>query len=297
MRKTAYLFLGVLVLGASLLLMKAFSGDVVLVNNFIVAGISIHYYGLILGLASLSAYILARHRAEKYGITASEVDDISMWVIISGFIGARFYHVVSSWDYYIFNPVEAFFVWNGGLSIFGAILGGLVGLYFYRKFKNSNLKYFSILDWLAPSVILGQIIGRFGNLVNYEAYGIPTDLPWKMFVPLINRLSPYEAFEFFHPLFLYEALAGLLILLILLNFSRLNKYLNLPRFSGQIFWLWIGLYGLVRIFTEYLRVDSPYLGSFKQNMLVAALMVGVAVFLTIINIRNQKKVEHESIPS
>lgn len=295
MRKVVYLILVVLFIGLWLLMMNVFSGDVVFTNSFFVGEFSIHYYGLILGIAVLSAYLLAKRRANKFGISASQVDDISVWLIVSGFVGARLYHVASSWDYYITNPVEIFFVWNGGLSIFGAIIGGLIGLYFYKKFKSSNLNYFAMLDWLAPSIILGQVIGRFGNLVNYEAYGIPTNLPWKMFVPVANRLFPYEAFEFFHPLFLYEALAGLLILLILLNFSRLNKSLKLPKFSGQIFWIWIGLYGLVRIFTEYLRVDSPYLGSIKQNMLVAGLMVVTTIIVTMISIRNQKKTEHESI--
>jgi phosphatidylglycerol:prolipoprotein diacylglycerol transferase len=296
-KQTAYLLTAVLVLGAILLIMKVFSGEIVLANNFSVAGISIHYYGLILALASMSGYMMARQRAKKLGIPPAEVADIFVWVFVSGFIGARLYHVVSSWDYYIENPVEVFFVWNGGLSIFGAILGGLIGLYFYKKLKHLSLNYYVLLDWLAPSVMLGQIIGRFGNLVNYEAYGKPTELPWKMFVPVANRLFPYEAFAFFHPVFLYEALAGLLILLILLNFSRLNTLFNWPRFSGQIFWAWIGLYGFVRILTEYLRVDSPYLGLFKQNMLVAGLMIGVAIVVTTIKIRNHKKIAHGSIPS
>lgn len=283
--------LAALLIGAAgilLVLLKwVFPGEVVLPQSFSVANVQIHYYGLILGLAVLSSYFLARRRAPQFGVSYAQLDNIVITLIIGGFIGARVYHIFSSWDYYWHNPLQMLAVWNGGLSIFGAIIGGLVALVVYRHWTSMSVSMLKLLDWLTPSVVLGQIIGRFGNLFNYEAYGVPTNLPWKMFVPQSFRLPPYEMSMYFHPLFLYEALAGLLILAILLNFPSLAKRLKLPQTPGILFWLWLALYGLTRLITETLRVDSPYLFGVKQNLLAAGLMVLLALIMLIKAYRSQ----------
>ena len=256
-----------------------FPGDVILPQNFAVLGLRVQYYGLIMGLAVLSAYTLALHRAKDYSLTKDQVESIALALIIGGFIGARLYHVASSWEYYLASPSEIVMVWNGGLSIFGAVLGGLLALWLARRYLALKIPMSQLLDWLVPSLVLGQIIGRFGNLFNYEAYGAATNLPWAMFVPVQFRLPVVWAQSYFHPLFLYEALAGLLILVILLNFAGLAKKWPWLKFSGSLFWFWVGSYGFVRIFTEYLRLDSPYVGAYKQNLLVACAMLLIAIII------------------
>lgn len=265
---------GFLILGW--LVYFVFSGLILLPQTVNLFGLELRLYGLILGAAALGGYELARRRSELYGIPKAKIDNLAIVLIIFGVIGARLYHIFSSLDYYITNPDEIILIWQGGLSIFGAVLGGVIGVWLYQKYTSFKLPMFKILDWLVPSLVLGQIIGRFGNLFNYEAYGVPTSLPWGMFVPLEFRLETYQAVEFFHPLFLYEVLGSLLILLVLLNFSKLTVKFQWLNFNGSQFWAWVMLYGLLRIGTEGLRVDSPYFMGFKQNLMVAILMIIVA---------------------
>ncbi len=272
------ILIGSVVLVALLGLLKVyiFSGDVILPQFFSIFGLKIYYYGLCMALGVLVAYYFAKSRLESYGIKQSDLDNLVLILIINGFIGARLYHVFSSFGYYQNNWTEVFSVWNGGLSIFGAIIGGLLGVYAYQRFYmyETRVSLLKLLDFLAPSVIIGQIIGRFGNLFNYEAYGTPTNLAWKMFVPQIFRTPPYEVFEYFHPLFLYEALAGLLILILLI------KLVDIVR-TGQIFFIWLGLYSVVRFGTELLRLDSPYLFGVKQNLISSGLLIVVSVVVII----------------
>lgn len=258
------------------LVLYIFSGDIILPQFFSIFGLRIYYYGLFMALGVLVAYYFAKSRIEHYGIKQNDLDNIVLILIINGFIGARLYHVFSSFAYYQNHWPEILSVWNGGLSIFGAIIGGLIGVYAYQRFylAETQVSLLKLLDFLAPSVIIGQVIGRVGNLFNYEAYGVPTNLIWKMFVPQIFRTPPYEVFEFFHPLFLYEALAGLLILILLL------KLVDIVR-TGQIFFIWLGLYSLVRFGTELLRIDSPYLFGVKQNLISSAILAVVSFVLIV----------------
>ncbi len=270
-----WLFVGGFIFVALFLLVKyVFSGTVVLPQFFLVGSIKIYYYGLILALAVLAAYYFGRRRLSTINLEVSDFDNIVLTIIITGFIGARLYHVFSSFEYYQSHWSQIFYVWNGGLSIFGAIIGAVLGVFFYQRYYLTSTSFLKLLDFLAPSVILGQIIGRFGNLFNYEIYGPPTNLPWKMFVPVQFRIPPFETFQFFHPLFLYESLAGLLILIILIKWLGIAK-------AGQTFTLWLGLYGLLRLSTEFLRIDSPYLFGIKQNLLTAGVMIIVSVVLFI----------------
>jgi phosphatidylglycerol:prolipoprotein diacylglycerol transferase len=233
-----------------------------------------------MALAVGAGWWLATKRAPAYGIAYEQVDRILLLLIAGGFIGARLYHVVSSWQYYVAHPLDALKVWHGGLSIFGALFGGLIVLLFvvYRRKSFSSPKLLFVLDWLAPSVLLGQIIGRFGNLFNYELYGLPTDLPWKMFVPQTSQKSLFEVAQFyFHPLFLYESLAGLLILLVLIRYNDLSKKFGLVNSPGILFCIWLILYGITRLFIEQLRIQHSYIGDFSVNFIIGAGMVIVGL--------------------
>ncbi len=247
--------------------------NIIVPQYFSIGPLQIHYYGVFMALAVAAGYWLALKRAPKYGINQIEADKIIFWLVVGGFIGARLYHILSSAGYYWQNPVDILKVWNGGLSIYGAVLGGLVALLLYRKILHLT-SYTLYLNWLTPSLILGQIIGRFGNFFNYELYGYPTGMPWKMFVPPQFRLQGYEYFNYFHPLFLYEILGNLLIFILLLRFA------GRPR--GTTLFLWyLLLYNALRFFLEFLRIDSTLLGNFRVNAFVSLGLVIVATVLIV----------------
>ncbi len=246
-----------------------FSGSLILPRNINLFGLHIQYYGLILGAAALLGYWLSVRRAPVYEIKSEDLDTIIFIVLVCGFIGARLYHVVSSFGYYLQHPAQIIAVWNGGLGIFGAGIGGIIGLLAYIKFSK-KYSLIQLLDWLTPAVVLGQAIGRFGNFFNYELYGYPTNLPWKMFVPEQFRLPGYEQVSFYHPLFLYEAMGSLVIFIILI---RIN-----PR-TGHLFLLWLFLYNGLRFFLEFIRLDSVFHAGIRMNAVVAFGLAILAIIL------------------
>jgi phosphatidylglycerol---prolipoprotein diacylglyceryl transferase len=262
-----YTLASILVLsGLIYFLSQVFSGTVILPQTFNAGPLIVHYYGIILALAAASGFIFAIKRAPQFGVELKQAEDILSWVIIGGFIGARLYHVLSSFGYYYQHPIDTIKVWNGGLSIYGAVLGGIISLVICKKAFNFQLSTFSLLDWLAPSVVLGQIIGRFGNLFNYEAFGYPTNLPWKMFVPEMFRPAQYAAAGFFHPWFIYEALGNVVILVFLLKFRKFKA-------PGQVVFLYLLLYNSLRFCLEFLRIDSTFIYGFRLNALTSIILV------------------------
>lgn len=299
MKKLIY-SLGIVIL--AIFLYVVLSGRLILPQTFSLGPIVIHYYGIIMALAVGSGYYWAKKRAAKYSIDAKTADDIIFWLIVGGFIGARLYHVLSSFDYYRSYPIEIFKVWNGGLSIYGAVIGGCLALLIYQRFPEDRLLgepqktvFFRLLDWLTPSVILGQIVGRFGNLFNYEAFGYPTSLPWKMFVPFGFRPEGYLNFDFFHPWFLYEQV-GLLIIFYAIN--RLGKRQVDPRSSAtpmpgiikeqaSLFFYYLLLYNILRFGLEFLRIDSTFIGSFRLNSLSSLILTVIATYFIV----RRKKLE------
>ncbi len=258
---------------ASWALSPFFSGKVILPQSFGVGGLRVQLYGILLGLGALAGYWLAMRRKVLYNISESHADTMIFLSIVFGFIGARLYHVLSEFGYYVHYPAKIFAVWNGGLGIFGAAIGAILAIYLYQKYvlKTYSLSSFlNILDWLTPSIVVGQLIGRFGNFANYELYGYPTNLPWKMFVPVQFRVPPYELIQYFHPLFLYEAVGSLIILALLLRL-KVRK--------GTLFFMWILLYNVMRFFLEFMRIGSVTYGGIRVNVIVAAALAVLAVSL------------------
>ncbi len=258
-----------------LALYLVFTGKWILPQQFSLGPVTIRFYGVCLALAAVIAYAVVMRRRSAYDINQQQSDAIILFLLVSGFVGARLYHVVSELPYYLEHFALIPAVWKGGLSIFGAIIGGVVGLGVYLKFiarqKQFSLKELSnILDWLVPGVAIGQAIGRFGNLFNYEIYGYPTDLPWKMFVPARFRLPPYETSQFFHPLFLYESIISLIIALALIKLSPKLR-------GGSLFFLWLFLYNGMRFFLETMRFDSVLISGFKLSEIVAGVLVIVGL--------------------
>ncbi len=251
-----------------------FNGKIILPQFFYFKGVRIHFYGLFMGSAVGSAIFLARQRFKKY-LSENEFENATLFIVFSGFLCARLYHVISQYDLYVREPLNAFKIWNGGLSIYGALAGGLMAIVILKKYYSpiKRLNFREILDLCVPAVLLGQVVGRFGNLFNYEAYGIPTNLPWKMYVPEEFRVEKYLGQSFYHPVFLYEALLNFIFLLILLFLERKQTK------HGYLFFLYLLMYNSIRIFLEFLRVDSVIRYGFRVNALISAIIVIVSVYI------------------
>lgn len=267
---------------------RVFSGRILLPQTFAIGNFELRYYGLILAAAIVAAYAVARKRLDRYKISVRDADDLLFYALISGFIGARIYHILSDIQFYIHKPVEIFMVWHGGLSIYGAVIGGAFGAWLYYRAAmrraGTSIKFLAIADWLTPSLLVGQIIGRFGNFFNYELFGYPTNVPWKMYVPLHFRPPEYLSSAYFHPLFLYEALANGLILIFILR--RQNKKSR----PGTLFFSYVLLYNIVRLLLEFMRVDSVRLFGLRQNALVSLVLALAAAGYLIYHSHNETSI-------
>ncbi len=291
MSKYKIFFLGFFI-ALGYLLSLVFKGVIILPQSLHVGFLNLRFYGIFMSLAVLTSYGVATFRAKKFGIEKEIAEDLIFFSILGGFVGARLYHVVSSFDFYVRNVWQVFYVWQGGLSIYGAVLGGAIGLYLAKRKFNLNKTFTELLNWLAPSLLLGQIIGRFGNLFNYELYGYPTALPWKMFVPVSFRPVNYLTQSFFHPLFLYEQLGNLAILFFLLWLEKKPADSSPSNFFGalknNLFLTGILLYNIMRFVLEFIRIDSPILLGFRQNAVVSLIVVFIVLFLLFLNVRKSK---------
>jgi phosphatidylglycerol:prolipoprotein diacylglycerol transferase len=242
----------------------------------------IRYYGIILMLGVLAGAYLASVEARRRDEDPEIVWDGLIWVLIGGIIGARLWHILTpppsmvargiTTKYYLTHPLDALAIWNGGLGIAGAVIGGLIAIYFYgRKHKLNLLTW---VDIAAPGLALGQAIGRWGNFVNQELYGLPTDLPWAIYIDPQFRLPGFEAYEYYHPTFLYESLWSLGNMGVLLWLSRRQEGRLKP---GDIFLTYLVIYPLGRFLIEFLRLDSSQVAGLNANqvlMLVIALAAG-----------------------
>jgi phosphatidylglycerol:prolipoprotein diacylglycerol transferase len=244
----------------------------------------IHYYALILGLGIFAATWVTARRAKDYGYTSDDVWDALTWVFIPGLLGARLYHVLTptpasgiTTEYYLQHPVEIFAIWNGGLGIYGAIIGGALGLWVYTRRRHYSL--LRMLDLAAPAILLAQAIGRWGNFVNQELYGAPSSLPWAIYISPEHRLPGYEQYSTFHPLFLYESIWNLLAFVLLLNIAR--RFRPLLR-DGDLMLIYMILYGVVRFLLDFVRLDSNGGGALTTaQWLSLALCVLSAVVLVV----------------
>ena len=200
--------------------------------------------------------------------------------LISGVLGARIYHVISMWNYYINTPLEMVKVWHGGLSFFGAFLGAAVGIYIYSRWKGIPL--LAYIDIVAFTLPLSQSIGRIGNYINNELFGTPTTLPWKIYIPSNARPDIYKQNEYFHPLFAYEIIFNLILFGIL---NLLIKEDKIKIGTGKALGYYLIGYSLIRYFLEFLRTDSWLI-----NGLNIAQMACVILFSCGLYIKNRRVV-------
>ncbi len=249
--------------------------------------LSIHFYGLIIMIGALLAAWLTSRQAKKRGDNGDLVWDILPWILIAGIIGARLWHVFTPTDsnqsmglttsYYFSNPIAILRVWDGGLGIPGGVIGGILALYFYCKKKGINFSAWA--DYLAPGLALAQAIGRWGNFVNQELYGSPTDLPWKLFIEPQYRIAGFQDVEYYHPLFLYESIFNLINMGILLWVStKFSKKIK----PGDIFLLYVVIYPVGRFFLEFLRLDASSIGGLNANQTFMGILAVASVAYLII---------------
>ena len=232
----------------------------------------IRWYGILMATAIIVGLWLSYREAQKEGLPADDLVSAGQWAILAGLVGARAYEVIFNWDYYGQYPSKILAVWEGGLAIHGGlILGPLVGVWLAARW---HLPVLRSLDVAAPSIAIGQAIGRWGNFFNEEAFGRPTDVPWKLFISPPHRPPGYAGFDYFHPTFLYESLWDLAI------FAALALWLR-PQMRdrpGALFFSYIGLYSIGRFLIEGLRLDSFWVGAFRVPQLasLAGLLVAAA---------------------
>lgn len=230
---------------------------------FTLFGIDVMWYGVIIAAGLLLGIILSLKECRRIGFSEDTLIDFLLTVIPVGIICARLYYVAFTWDDYSQNLVEIINIRHGGLAIHGGLFGGIIAGLIFCKIRKIN--FFRIIDIIAPPVILAQAIGRWGNFVNQEAYGGPTNLPWGI---MVNGVKV-------HPTFLYESLGNIIIFFFLVWYRK-HKRKN----EGEVFALYLMLYSVVRFFVEGLRTDSlMFLGlRTAQIASIGMFLAGLAIF-------------------
>lgn len=219
--------------------------------------LSVKWYGIIMATAVLVATLMAINEGKKRHIMPDDFIDLLLWAIPIAFICARAYYVIFEWEYFSQHPNEIIAIWNGGIAIYGGLLGGLVVLYIFCKRR--NLSVWLMLDIIAPGVLGGQIIGRWGNFMNQEAHGAPTTLTFLQSLHLPNFIIQQMKIGgvYYQPTFLYESFFNLIGLILILGL-RHKKHLFK---QGEIFLTYVLWYSTVRFFVEGMRTDSLYIAN------------------------------------
>lgn len=232
----------------------------------------------------LLATWLSIREAKRWGEDPAFIADVLPWMVIAGVVGARVWHIFTppqsmvengiTTRYYLTHLFEAVAIWKGGLGIFGAVIGGAVTLWIYARIKGENaLRWFDII---APGLALGQAIGRWGNFINQEVYGLPSDLPWAIFIDKAHRLPGYTDVAYYHPLFLYESLWNLINMFVLLWIGR--KYKE-KLHKGSVFLSYLIMYGVGRFGLEFLRLDISTVEGVNANQAFVAFLAVLAAIL------------------
>lgn len=255
-------------------------------NHITIFGFSIAFYGIIIGIGMLLGITLAARDAERRGIGEDTVYDFALLGIVCGVIGARLYYVFFQWDNYRGNLLEILNLRAGGLAIYGGVIGGILSLMVYCKRKKQN--FLNLADSLILGVLVGQILGRWGNFFNAEAFGRYTNSLFAMQLrrdivnpimidsALLQHLIRVNGVDYIqvHPTFLYESVWNLCLLLFLL------RYRPKKRFTGEIFFLYLGGYGLGRVWIEGLRTDSLLVPG--TGIAVSQALAGVCVLVALL---------------
>jgi phosphatidylglycerol:prolipoprotein diacylglycerol transferase len=255
--------------------------------------IEIRWYGILIAIGLVVGIVLAYYIAKYRNLKADELINFAPFGIIGGVLGARLLHVLVNISYYSKHPASILAYRQGGLAIQGVVIGGVIALIIFTKVRKVSFWAFS--DVLVPGLAIAQAIGRWGNYFNQEAFGRPTSSSIGIFIAPENRPADYMSAEYFHPTFLYESIANMIlfIILILTHYwfkKKPNKYPD-----GLIFCVYLIIYSLYRIFIESYRIDSSYVGTIKVVYLISGATIIAAFVLAniLINRFNARKKEQE----
>ena len=227
--------------------------------------LTLHFYGIIIAVGLLLAVLYSCKRSKEFGLKEDDILDGVLWVTPFAIICARAYYVAFSWEEYAADPISVFYIWNGGIAIYGGVLGAVAGIWAICKYK--KVKMTTVLDIVLLGFLIGQSIGRWGNFFNREAFGAATEGITRM--GLFNMRT--GAWEYYHPTFLYESLWNACGFVLLHFLSKKRQY------DGQIALGYAAWYGLGRTWIEGLRVDSLYWGPFRVSQWLAAVSCVTAV--------------------
>ena len=238
--------------------------------------IKIYWYSITMLLGVLSGLLIAYIEIKRKKLDIKSFENMAFYAIIFGFLGARLYYVLFNLNYYLANPIEIIEVWNGGLAIHGGIIGACLAIYVYCK--KHTISFMEMIDICTPALLIGQVIGRWGNFFNSEAHGgiVTREFLEGLHLPefIINGMHINGVY--YHPTFLYESLLNLICFIVLL-ILRKNKKIHVGFITG-IYFIW---YGVVRFFIESLRTDSLMLGSFRMAQVISIVLIIVGVLLLI----------------
>ena len=238
---------------------------------FSLGPLNIHMYGLIISCGLIAAVLYACRRSKQFGLKEDDIIDGVLYVTPFAILCARIYYCVFSWDMYKDNPISILYIWEGGLAIYGGVLGAILGVVVFCKCKKISVA--ALLDLVALGFLIGQSAGRWGNFFNREAFGAPTESFLRM--GLFNNFT--GAVEYYHPTFLYESVWNLC------GFVMLHFLSKKRRYDGQIALGYAAWYGLGRAMIEGLRMDSLWWGPFRVSQLLAAVSCIAAVTVLVIN--------------
>ena len=250
--------------------------------------LTLPYHGLFVALGIAVGALLTWRELERRGYDGALALWALFFVVPAGLVGARLYHVLTEYDRYAERTASALQVWDGGLALYGAIAGGLLGLLVYCWFCGVGPLAFA--DAAAPGLAFGQAIGRWGNYFNQELFGRPSDLPWAIEIAPQNRPVEYADATSFHPTFLYESVWDALVCLALLWVAR---WFARSLKDGDVFLLYLSLYSIGRFLVETLRVDEPFVvgGSIDGNLFVAGILSICAVSMLFVQHRAGRRNE------
>ncbi|ACK65233.1 prolipoprotein diacylglyceryl transferase [Rippkaea orientalis PCC 8801] len=242
---------------------------------FEIGPLVIRWYGLLISAAVLIGVTLSQWLAKKRNVNPDLIADLTIWLVIAAIPSARLYYVLFEWQQYSQNPGDIIAIWKGGIAIHGAILGGTLAAIIFARLNQVSV--WQLTDLIVPSLALGQGIGRWGNFFNSEAFGAPTNLPWKLYIPVSRRPLEYVNQEYFHPTFLYESIWNILVFIILISLFLWGlKQSNRLR-VGSLSLIYLIAYSSGRFWIEGLRTDSLMLGPLRIAQVISLVMITLGI--------------------
>lgn len=254
-----------------------------------IGGFTVAFYGIIIAFGMIMGYLMAVFQAKRTGQETDNYLDLALWDIVFAVIGARLYYVIFSWDYYKENPVQILNIRGGGLAIYGGVIGGVITTFIFAKVR--KLSFWQLVDTACTGLLVGQIIGRWGNFCNREAFGGYTDSLFAMQIKesdvstsnlthaVVKHIVDVDGVQYIqvHPTFLYESLWNLVVLLIILLFTKYRKY------DGQLFLIYLLGYGLGRVWIEGLRTDQLFLlgTKFAVSQVLSGILIVISAAILI----------------